>query len=448
MDRTRALAVAAAFVLACCALGWWSGRQKSGVGPLNNPTDFVAFYCAARVAARGSDPYRAEPLRSCERAAFAESRVPMMPHLVVPAPLPGYDLALLAPLSRVPFRLACVLWAGGIFASFGLAAWSLARLTRIRPAYVCAALVGSDLYASLVPGQLVPFVVAALAACGLCLTRARPRLAAGCAVAMLVEPNVGLPVLLSLALWVPRARWTLAVGATALAGLSLAFLGVGTNAEYFAQVLPVQAATEGLEFSRQYGLSALLHELGLASGLALALGSASYVLALALGVGVARRAARGLGAVAALAFVPAAAALIGGTYGHITQMAAAIPLALLLCSRGGGALPYAVAATCCLAVPWQAVVTSPWIASLFPARGYVDPGPLLARVGAGTRLAQDAWAAWIATTIDRDHRTVPEIVLFKLPTWGALAGLCLLVSRAIVRGETQVSNLTADNLEC
>jgi hypothetical protein len=230
-----------------------------------------------------------------------------------------------------------------------------------------------------------------------------------------------------------------------LAGLSLAFLGGGTNAEYFARVLPVQAATEGLEFSRQYGLSALLHQAGLAPGLALALGSASYVLAVALGAGLARRAASGLGAVAAIAFVPAAAALVGGTYGHITQMAAAIPLALLLCSRGGEALPYAVAATCCLAVPWQAVVTSPWIAGLFPARGYVDPGPLLARVGAGTRLAQDAWAAWIATTIDRDHRTVLEIVLCKLPTWGALAGLCLLVGRAIVGEETQVSVIFTDN---
>ena len=41
MDRTRALAVAAAFVLACCALAWWSGRRTSGVGPLNNPTDTV-----------------------------------------------------------------------------------------------------------------------------------------------------------------------------------------------------------------------------------------------------------------------------------------------------------------------------------------------------------------------------------------------------------------------
>jgi hypothetical protein len=146
-----------------------------------------------------------------------------------------------------------------------------------------------------------------------------------------------------------------------------------------------------------------------------------------------------------LAFVPAATVLVGGAYGHITQMAVAVPLALLLCSRGGWALPYAVAATCCLAVPWQAVVTSPWIASLFPARGYIDPGPLLARAGAGTRLAQDAWAAWIATTIDRDHRTVLEIVLFKLPTWGALGGLGLLVGRAIAAGETQVSTLTADN---
>jgi hypothetical protein len=32
--------------------------------------DFRAFYCAARVASQGANPYRTEPLRTCEQAVF------------------------------------------------------------------------------------------------------------------------------------------------------------------------------------------------------------------------------------------------------------------------------------------------------------------------------------------------------------------------------------------
>jgi hypothetical protein len=234
-------------------------------------------------------------------------------------------------------------------------------------------------------------------------------------------------VLLALAVWVPRTRATLALGAGVLAVLSVAFLGLATNVEYATHVLPVQAATEGLEFSRQYGLSAVLLALGVPAHVALALGTASYVATASFGIVIARRSARVAGAPALFAYLPAAFVLFGGAYVHIAQMAAAIPLALVLWSRGGRLGRYGAFATVCLAIPWQTLAVSPEIAALFPARGYIDPTPLLARAAGGGRLAQDAWAAWIATTVDRDHRTVLEIVLCKLPTW---AGLLVLVAAA------------------
>ena len=434
MDRSRALAVVAAFVVACFVLGWWSLRRESGVGPLNNPTDFVAFYCAGRVAARGADPYRAEPLRACERDAFGESHVPMVAHLVVPAPLPGYDLAFFAPFSLVSFRIACVVWACAICGCAVATALLLSSLTSLRPAVAFAALAASDLYASLVPGQLVPLVVCALAACGFFAARDQPRLAAACALATLIEPHLGLPVVLALAVWMPRTRLVLAAGAAACGAVSLAFLGIHGNVEYLTRVLPVQAATEGLEFSRQYGLSAALHAAGIPARAALVAGSLSYLAMVALGVALARRAATAFDAPELVAFVPAAAVLVGGAYVHIAQMAAAIPLALVLASRARASLrPYAILATVCLAIPWQTVATSPGLAELFPPRGYVDPKPLLARVADGGRLAQDAWAAWIATTIDRDHRTTAELVLFKIPTWCGLALCVTLIARATFR---------------
>jgi len=432
MRRWRALAFGAALAVAFGALGFFNLRQPSGVGPFNNPTDFVAFYCAGAVAARGADPYRAEPLRSCERAAFARSQVPMVRYLVVPGPLPGYDLAFFGAFARlVPFRLACVLWAGLLAAGVGLTVWALAAVSGLRPVFAFAALAGSDLYASLVPGQLVPVVVCALALCGYFLCRGAPRRAAVCACATLAEPHLGLPVVLALFLWEPAARLMIASGAAALGLLAFVFLGPASNAEYFARVLPAQAATEGLEFSRQYGLSAAVHALGVSAAASLALGTLSYLVMLALGVAVARRAARAFDSAALLAFVPAAAVLVGGAYVHIASMAAAVPLALVLCARGGALRPLAFAATAALAVPWQTVITAGGFAELFPRRGYVDPAPLLARVSDGTRLAQDAWAAWIGTIADRDHRTPLEIALFKLPTWGALGALVWLVTRGV-----------------
>jgi hypothetical protein len=180
-------------------------------------------------------------------------------------------------------------------------------------------------------------------------------------------------------------------------------------------------------------LSAALAALGVGARAATSAGTLSYLAMLAIAVATARRAARAFDAPALVAFVPAALVLFGGAYLHIAQMAAAIPFALVASARESPARRYAVAATFCLAVPWQTVATLPEIASLFPSRGYVDPKPLLARVSDGSRFAQDAWAAWIATTIDRDHRTPFEVLLFKLPTWGALGVLVAIVLREVRR---------------
>ena len=67
------------------------------------PVDLLAFYCSARVAASGSDPYLAEPLRSCEHEEFRRStgHVSRYPLLVIPAPLPPYALFLLKPLAAL-----------------------------------------------------------------------------------------------------------------------------------------------------------------------------------------------------------------------------------------------------------------------------------------------------------------------------------------------------------
>jgi len=427
-DRRPAVVAAACAVLlvAFIALGL---RQPRGIGPLHNPTDLVAFYCGSRAAMAGADPYRSEPLRSCERAAFAESGIPLVPGLVVPAPLPGWDFALFAPLGLLPFRLACAVWLLVLAGAIATTALLLVRLTGLRPAAVIYALAGADAWASISLGQMVPLVLLAIVGCAYALRLGRERFAAAAACATLVEPHLGLPVLLALAVFVPRTRAVLVLGGAIAATLALATIGSERCIEYVRFVLPAQARGEGLEFHRQYGLSALLHVAGVGEAWALRAGSLSYLAMLALGLALGRHAQRVTGDRALLIVVPAAVALIGGAYVHIAQIAVALPLALVLVARlSGTARRYAIAATICLAIPWQTIFSDPLIAELFPPRGYIDPGPLLAKVAGAGRLAEEPWDAWLATIVDRDRRTLLEILLGKIPTWFGLVACAALAA--------------------
>ncbi|GAC1307858.1 MAG: hypothetical protein NVSMB21_12360 [Vulcanimicrobiaceae bacterium] len=430
LDRRAVLlyALCASLLVAFVALG---SRDARGVGPLHDPTDLLAFYCGTRVALAGGDPYRAEPLRSCEVAALAESSIPLVRNLVVPAPLPAYDFALFAPLAPFSFRVACAIWFLVLSAAIVATGVLLQRVTGLRPVLLVYALAGADAGASILLGQLVPLVVLAVVVCGDALRRDRARVAAFAGAFTLVEPHVGLPVVVALALFVPRTRPVLAALCALLGTLALAVVGPGRCIEYATAVLPAQARGEGLEFHRQYGLSALLHAAGMAATTSLRLGSLSYVAMIGLGLALGRRVANVTADRALLVFVPVAVGLIGGAYGHIAQMALALPLACtLVASATGRARVFAIAALVCLAIPWQTIFSDPTVAALFPRHEYVDPTPLLARASGGDLLAEAPWDAWISAIANFDHRTPLEILLGKLPTWFGLVACAVLAARA------------------
>jgi hypothetical protein len=96
----------------------------------------------------------------------------------------------------------------------------------------------------------------------------------------------------------------------------------------------------------------IFHALGASNETAVRAGFLSYLVTGGIGVAFSGRIARKLGSGAYLVAVPAATAVIGGSFIHVTQIAAAIPLALLLLR----AVPErrAVILTCvvALAVPW------------------------------------------------------------------------------------------------
>src|SRR5579884_4246568 len=93
-------------VLAACVLFAYAAAEIK----TTNAFDFRAFYCAGRAVAQHADPYLSEPLHSCERTATDGYYRLFAARVALPAPLPGYDIAVFKILSRLPFAVAKNVW--------------------------------------------------------------------------------------------------------------------------------------------------------------------------------------------------------------------------------------------------------------------------------------------------------------------------------------------------
>jgi hypothetical protein len=322
-----ALAVAAIIVAAS-----WYGRGDY---------DFHAFYCAGSALNHHADPYRFGYLARCEGQLHA-----------IPAPLPGYDLALFAVLARLPFA-----WANGVFlaactCAVAIAVACLRSLTGLPPALVIAALFLSDFFVSIHGGQVVAFALASVTLAAWLAESGNPRLAGVAVLGVLVEPHVGLSACVAFALASRPARLPIALGAGALALFSVATNGWNLNWEYVAQVLPRHAASEIAHHS-QLSLSHLLHVAGLGDPIALLAGSVSFGVTLVAGVLLGLRLSREGGGLGFAVTVPPAFSLIGGAFIHDNQICLALPAALMAYARFPRWRPQTAVAVCLLSVPWS-----------------------------------------------------------------------------------------------
>jgi len=438
-NGTTAFVLAAFAVLVLVAFANRALLARGGTVVARNQTDFIAFYCAARVRSAGADSYPAEPLRTCEAESLASLGSRIVPYLVVPAPLPPYALALFAPLALLPFQAAAGAWFCILLMATGATFVLLRRLTDLPPLALFFPLLFADAFASLAIGQLVPVVVCFVCAAALALRAQRTWPAAAFASATLLEPNVGLPLCVAAFVWQPELRRALLACVCVLALFSLAYGGLHDNLEYLSRVAPAQARAEGLSFVGQYSLSALLFQAGVAAGLALQLGFLSYIAMAAAGIVLAGRLAAVLADRALVVLTPPAFALIGGAYVHIHQMAFALPLAFVLIAWGGAWRPLLVAALFCLAVPWQSFAEMPFFANRLPPRPYVDARIPMRAAADGTRLAEDEWGVWESLAV-RDRRTPAQRLATKLPTWFgllALAFAALAVGSAPLQPESR-----------
>jgi hypothetical protein len=311
---------------------------------------FGAFYCGAVVLRTGADPYRTEPLRSCERKLPGYNAY-RIDGAVEPVPLPGYAVAAFMPLSLLSFKAAFLLFSFLSIAATLIAAAALSKVTGFSPFVIGAALLLSDLYRNLSFGEIPPLVIGALALAAWALTKQRHTLAAACFGAALIEPHVALPALIAVGIAVPAMRRPLVVTGAVLFVLWFTVSGAGGMREYFTSVLPLQAQAE-LPASDQYSLSWLLNFLGFSDRVALTLGSLSYLFFAALGVAVAVGLARRFKEPAYVALFPPVTAMIGGSFMHDIQIAIALPAALLFCARVPFGKLASFTALLALAMPW------------------------------------------------------------------------------------------------
>ncbi len=453
--RVLAFVVAVGIAVSARELAW------SSLGlPTQRLIDFRVFWCGGEVALHGGDPYLVEPLRGCEHG-IGNHLLAASPNLVMPFVLPPYDVPVFAALARLPFGAAGALFTGLNCAALLAGILLVARSARV-PLLLSAGALGMSVgLPSVFLGQLVPLELAALAGTAVLVARGRDGWAGGCAVLALLEPHVGAFVVVAMAVLLPRARGAIALGLVALAAAA-ALVGVAGPAAYLA-VLTQHAAAEA-RFYEQYSLTYGLAYAHVPTAAALLAGAASSGALLVAAVALAR-AARLRGPRAGVVSLPAACAVLGGSFIHITQIALAIPAGLLLFAHAPGRTGRALAAlgVVLLAVPWPypvavkqtlaltllvtaittwygfgrrlrltlAVLAVCWLV-MIPIENRPPaavPVPVLAPSPAAA-LASVPWAAALAQM----DSSAPRWLLEKLPTW---AGLLAVLGSAFALSRPQ-----------
>lgn len=346
--RAVALSLYIAALFAILFSLWQFERFSNG----NLLSDFRAFYCAADLARQGIDPYRQEPLYSCEALPTAPPLWRADANVTDPAPLPPYALAIFIPLTLLPYAAAAALWSLFLFGAWVAVAYACRKLAQTSWIVCGAALIFAAMM-SISLGQIAPVAIAAIALAALALTRGRDAWAGAAAAVAMIEPHVALPVCVALLIAVPRARLTLVTVGALLLLLSFAF-GVERNVEYLLRVLPAHQLSDVADVG-QFSATVLAHVLGLSDAFASRVGSVWYAVAAGVGIAAGVILGRQRESHALLALVPMAFAVFGGPYVHWQQVVGAIPAALVLL-RYDRASPLCKAAVVALAIPWLYVV--------------------------------------------------------------------------------------------
>jgi Glycosyltransferase family 87 len=464
-DRVRAPAAIALAVI--CTIIPFAGQLYGDRAGGWLMVDFRAYYCAAFAQREGANPYFAQPLHECESSTPAPYyRAPSS--VTVPAPYPPYVLAVLAPLTLLPFAAAAMLWWILLAVGVGLSAYSLARITGQPILVAWAALVLSLGLTSFTSGNIVPLAMAAIVVAALCAQRGRLVAAAIAVATAMVEPQIALPAAVALFVGYSPTRLALAVAFALLGIISVASGGLAHTLVYVTAVLPAHALSE-VSRDNQYSFSTVAAALGVPDRGAVLAGGISYILMGALGVVVGLRLAARYGERAFTLLVPPAFVLLGGSFVHTEVISAAVPAALLLFTRAQPRRGWLLMVVVLLAVPWMLATSAAlFLAPLFPA-AYLTyalwrPGAEVlttALFGYGVvvglfilaampshamfgphayppidpRLAEASWRQFVLS----NSTNRPVMWLLRLPTW---VGLIALAVGSVLNGLGPVGKLS------
>jgi hypothetical protein len=249
---------------------------------------------------------------------------------VIPAPIPGYSIALFRVLALLPFGIAALLMFAGITFAFCAIVLLMQRITQLDTLSIAATFVVSGVLLHAVElGQVVPFAVLGLVAAAYYLRRDDPWRTAAALSLLALQPQFAAGAIAAVFLFAPRMRAAVAALVAVLAIASLAAMPLATNLQYFRDVLPAHVRSELLN-EEQFGVPALLVAFGVSPAAALALAPGVALAGLMAGVAAGAALARRFDDPISLALVPPAFALLSGPFVHVHQLAAALPAALAI----------------------------------------------------------------------------------------------------------------------
>jgi hypothetical protein len=360
-EAAAPIALALAFTVLPIGAQFYGDRASGWLG-----VDFRAYYCAALAQRTRQNPYLTDSLHQCEASSPPPFyRAPA--RVTVPAPYPPYVLATLAPLTFLPFKAAVTLWWALMTLAIGLAAYTLSRMTGVGIAVALGALGLSAGLTSLSTGNMAPMGVAAIVVAGFCVRQTRWIWATVAIAIGMMEPQLALPAALGCFVAYAPMRGPLAVAAGAFALLSFAAGGFAQTVQYLTSVIPAHALAE-VSRDNQYSLATIVAAAGVPDAAATLLGSLSYVAMTLFGIVAGLRLARRFNEPTFVVLISPAIALLGGSFVHTGEIAAAVPAALLLYTRAMTLRPLLLAAVVLLAVPWMyATSVALFLAPLFPA---------------------------------------------------------------------------------
>ena len=307
-----------------------SGPNARGAA-LTEAYDFRALYCGGAATLARANPYRVEPLRSCEhdRSPSKLFLADVPKWVVLPAPYPGYALELFSGLAHFSFPVAKAIYLGLLTAALGYLAIALAALSGWPIFVVGLALLPTVVLYNMWLGSTPQIAMLGLALAAIAVWKERPALAVAPLAVAMIDPHLALPAAIALVVIAPKARVAAGIGLVALVALSVHAIGILGNIEYFQEVLPMHARAE--VFVRlQYSLTHVLAVLGVPVEIALKAGTLSYAAAaIAAIVFVSRGADSALGRARAIVF-PSAVVALGGTFIHNQEISLALPAAFVL----------------------------------------------------------------------------------------------------------------------